>query len=136
MIVIVIVVVLSSAQVLAAAQFGVHNSKRDSFGQSLAIDPWGRIVGECADPQVEGLAIADLDLGAVDTVRTAMPIENVSQNQSSKQTRILGRPVLCPFWFVCFCVCVCVCVFRPSSLDQHRRLGIYGSGGASTASAD
>ena len=32
--------------VIAAAQFGVHNVKRKSFGHSLAVDPWGTIVAD------------------------------------------------------------------------------------------
>lgn len=33
-----------SSQVIAAAQAGWHNEKRESFGDTLIIDPWGRIV--------------------------------------------------------------------------------------------
>jgi predicted amidohydrolase len=31
-------------QVIAAAQAGRHNEKRESFGDALVIDPWGRII--------------------------------------------------------------------------------------------
>lgn len=32
-------------QVIAAAQGGKHNDKRESYGDSLIIDPWGSVVG-------------------------------------------------------------------------------------------
>jgi predicted amidohydrolase len=32
-------------QVIAAAQAGIHNDKRESYGDTLIIDPWGTIVG-------------------------------------------------------------------------------------------
>lgn len=32
-------------QVIAAAQAGKHNDKRESYGDTLIIDPWGTIVG-------------------------------------------------------------------------------------------
>lgn len=32
-------------QVIAAAQTGKHNDKRESFGETLIIDPWGTIIG-------------------------------------------------------------------------------------------
>lgn len=31
-------------QVIAAAQAGTHNDKRESYGDTLIIDPWGTIV--------------------------------------------------------------------------------------------
>lgn len=31
--------------VIAAAQYGVHNPSRSSWGESLAFDPWGRQLG-------------------------------------------------------------------------------------------
>lgn len=32
-------------QVIAAAQAGKHSEKRESYGDTLIIDPWGTIVG-------------------------------------------------------------------------------------------
>ena len=32
-------------QVIAAAQAGKNNDKRESYGDSLIIDPWGTVVG-------------------------------------------------------------------------------------------
>ena len=59
------------AWVVAPAQWGRHNEKRESFGHTLVIDPWGTIVGERADG--DGVVIADLDGAAVAKRRTQMP---------------------------------------------------------------
>ena len=32
-------------QVIAAAQAGKNNDKRESYGDSIIIDPWGTVVG-------------------------------------------------------------------------------------------
>lgn len=35
--------------VLAAAQIGQHNLKRETYGHALAVDPWGTIVAQCGE---------------------------------------------------------------------------------------
>ena len=57
--------------VIAAAQTGQHNEKRQSYGHSLIIDPWGTILAEIPDD--EGLAIAEIDLEALAERRRQMP---------------------------------------------------------------
>ena len=47
--------------VIAAAQAGVHNEKRESFGDSIVIDPWGDIIARLDDPLATGIAVAELD---------------------------------------------------------------------------
>ena len=59
------------AWVVAAAQWGSHNEKRESFGHSMIVDPWGTIVGERADG--DGVVVATLDGAAVARRRTQMP---------------------------------------------------------------
>lgn len=61
--------------VLAPAQTGSHvsgsGSPRRTFGHSLAVSPWGEILGDAgADP---GLLVVDLDLAAVDEARARVP---------------------------------------------------------------
>jgi predicted amidohydrolase len=57
--------------VFAAAQGGHHENGRDTFGHSLVIDPWGRVV---AEGDVEpGIVIADVDPAAVAAARTRIP---------------------------------------------------------------
>ena len=57
--------------VLAAAQGGHHENGRDTYGHSLVIDPWGRVVAEAGiDP---GVIIADIDLSQVAGARRKIP---------------------------------------------------------------
>jgi predicted amidohydrolase len=57
--------------VFAAAQGGLHENKRETFGHSLIIDPWGAVLAEGGiDP---GVFIAEIDPAKVDTARKAIP---------------------------------------------------------------
>ena len=62
----------TGAFVLAAAQGGLHEDGRATWGRSLIVDPWGRVLAQAEDdaPQV---VVADLDLAEVDRVRAAIP---------------------------------------------------------------
>ena len=60
--------------VIAAAQAGRHNAKRESYGHSLIIDPWGRVAGRLDDPLATGIAVAEIDLQYLASVRERMPI--------------------------------------------------------------
>ena len=71
--------------VIAAAQAGRHNEKRESYGHSLIIDPWGAVVARLADPLATGVAVADIDLAALQDIRTRMPVA---------EHRLLGRPAV------------------------------------------
>ena len=71
--------------VIAAAQAGKHNHKRESYGHSLIIDPWGRVVGRQSDPMATGIAVAPIDLDYLESVRQKMPM---------KAHRELGRSCL------------------------------------------
>lgn len=58
--------------VLAAAQCGQHNEKRYSFGHSMLVDPWGRIVAHLEDQP--GVLVADLDLDLLAAIRRDLPV--------------------------------------------------------------
>ena len=60
--------------VIAAAQAGRHNEKRESYGHSLIIDPWGRVIGTLDDPLATGIAVAEIDMQQLAGVRERMPI--------------------------------------------------------------
>ena len=64
---------------IAAAQAGKHNEKRESYGHSIIIDPWGAIVGKLEDPLATGIATAEIDLKHLQQIRTRMPIVNHRQ---------------------------------------------------------
>jgi len=57
--------------VLAAAQGGEHPSGRRTWGDSMIIDPWGRIVARKAKGQ--GVVVADMDLDLLADIRTRLP---------------------------------------------------------------
>jgi len=57
--------------VFAAAQGGTHENGRETFGHSLAIDPWGRVLAEGGvEPAV---VLADVDLAAIAGARARIP---------------------------------------------------------------
>ncbi|XP_055811358.1 deaminated glutathione amidase, chloroplastic/cytosolic [Solanum dulcamara] len=60
--------------VIAAAQAGKHNEKRESYGDTLIIDPWGTIVGRLSDRSSTGITVADIDFSLIDLVRAKMPV--------------------------------------------------------------
>jgi len=61
----------NGAFVLAAAQGGRHENGRDTFGHSLVVDPWGRILAEGgAEP---GVVMAEIGPAAVAAARARIP---------------------------------------------------------------
>jgi deaminated glutathione amidase len=59
------------AYVAAAAQGGTHPSGRRTWGQTIAIDPWGQVLGQLA--QGPGVVLADLDPATVVQRRAQLP---------------------------------------------------------------
>lgn len=57
--------------VAASAQGGTHPNGRQTWGQSLLIDPWGAIAAQQA--QGAGVVCADLDFARLNAVRTQLP---------------------------------------------------------------
>ena len=57
--------------VLAANQHGTAAPEFSSWGHSMIVDPWGRVLGSV--PGGDGHAIADLDLGELRAVRERLP---------------------------------------------------------------
>ncbi|MGZ4199400.1 MAG: carbon-nitrogen hydrolase family protein [Thermoleophilia bacterium] len=58
--------------VVAAAQTGRHNEKRDTNGHAMIVDPWGTVVAQC--PDGTGIAVAELDLSFLQQVRVRIPV--------------------------------------------------------------
>lgn len=59
------------AYVLAPAQGGLHENQRHTWGRSMLIDPWGRIVS--ALEQGPGVVLGDIDAARLQEVRTQLP---------------------------------------------------------------
>ena len=62
----------TGACVVAAAQGGHHEDGRDTYGHSLVIGPWGKVIAE-ADHADPGVVIADIDLDEVELARARIP---------------------------------------------------------------
>jgi nitrilase len=57
--------------VIAAAQGGVHENGRRTFGHSMVIDPWGQVLNVL--PEGEGVVLAELDPARIAQVREQLP---------------------------------------------------------------
>lgn len=61
--------------VIAAGQVGSHNEKRTSYGHSMVVDPWGRVIaelpGEGTEPEI---AVIDIDLEYQEKIQREMPL--------------------------------------------------------------
>ena len=70
--------------VVAAAQAGRHEDGRSTFGHSLVVDPWGKILLDMGD--APGLGFAEIDPAQVDEVRSRLP--------AVRHRRPVGEPLL------------------------------------------
>src|SRR5262245_23775976 len=61
----------NGAFVLAAAQGGRHENGRETFGHSLAVDPWGRVL--CEGGTEPGMVLAKIDTAEVAAARAKIP---------------------------------------------------------------
>ncbi|CAN5284504.1 carbon-nitrogen hydrolase family protein [soil metagenome] len=61
----------TGAYVIAAAQGGSHEDGRETFGHSLIVDPWGKVLVEAA--REPGFFIAEIDPDASATARARIP---------------------------------------------------------------
>jgi deaminated glutathione amidase len=62
----------SQCFVIAAAQWGCHNDKIETYGHSLIIDPWGTVLADAGEG--EKLIVADLDLSMIAVVRDSIKL--------------------------------------------------------------
>jgi nitrilase len=58
--------------VIAAAQGGLHENGRRTFGHSLVVDPWGEVVA-CRRDDGEGIVVAELRRDRIADVRRQLP---------------------------------------------------------------
>jgi predicted amidohydrolase len=62
----------AGAFVVAAAQTGVHADGRATFGHSLVIDPWGKVLLDMGE--TAGIGMVDIDPDQVAAVRARVPV--------------------------------------------------------------
>ena len=57
--------------VVAAAQVGRHEDGRETYGHSLIVDPWGKVLLDMGD--MPGVGFADIEPAQVEEVRSRLP---------------------------------------------------------------
>jgi len=57
--------------VIAAAQGGLHENGRRTFGHSMVVDPWGKVLNVL--PEGEGVVLADVEPERITSVRAQLP---------------------------------------------------------------
>jgi predicted amidohydrolase len=62
----------NGAFVIAAAQGGLHEDGRETYGHSLIVDPWGKILAE-ADHDEPGVIVAEIDTALSGEARKKIP---------------------------------------------------------------
>lgn len=61
--------------VIAPAQTGIHHGKRETYGHTMIIDPWGKVLA--LRENNPGIALADLDRRDLQDIRNKLPaLEN------------------------------------------------------------
>jgi predicted amidohydrolase len=61
----------NQAYVVAPAQFGPNVHGFSDYGNSMIVDPWGRVLGRASDQ--EGVVMAPVDLHYLDRIRNDLP---------------------------------------------------------------
>ncbi len=62
----------TGSYIIAAAQGGHHEDGRETFGHSMIVDPWGRILAEAE--REPGIIVADIDPAMSETTRARIPV--------------------------------------------------------------
>jgi len=62
----------NGAFLIAAAQGGVHEDGRETFGHSMIVDPWGKVLAS-AGRSGEAVIVAEIDVEFVRAARTRVP---------------------------------------------------------------
>ena len=68
------------AYVVAPGQYGKHPDDRMTYGHSLIVDPWGKVLAEAAD--CEGIVTAEIDPGLPGKLRSEFPALANRQRQA------------------------------------------------------
>lgn len=75
--------------VIAAAQIGFHNPKRQSYGHAMIVDPWGKILIESNNnPDIVQCLTTTIDLNKINDIRERMPCLNHRRNEVYTLTTI------------------------------------------------
>jgi predicted amidohydrolase len=78
----------NGAFVISAAQAGVHEDGRETYGHSMIVDPWGKVLA-VAGGAGEAIVMADIDVGAVAAARAKIPnLKNARDFELSMQPEL------------------------------------------------
>jgi predicted amidohydrolase len=58
---------------VGACQGGTHSTGRKTYGRSIIVDPWGKVISEKTE-NTPGIIYADIDLDEVKKVRKVLPV--------------------------------------------------------------
>lgn len=83
----------NGAFVVAAAQGGRHEDGRETFGHSLIIDPWGRILAE-ADHDEPGVIVTEIDTAASAAARAKIPNLKNAREFAVRSLEAADQPAL------------------------------------------
>lgn len=61
----------NGAFMISAAQAGLHEDGRETYGHSIIVDPWGKVLAEAGNEP--GIIMAEIDLAAVSDARGKIP---------------------------------------------------------------
>jgi len=61
----------NGAFMISAAQAGLHEDGRETYGHSIIVDPWGKVLAEAGNEP--GIIMAEIDLAAVRDARGKIP---------------------------------------------------------------
>jgi predicted amidohydrolase len=76
--------------VVAANQGGRHSKKLSTWGETMIVDPWGKVLAKVV--KGKGIAIADLDISYVDRVRANIPMREhreAAKKRAVKMTQLI-----------------------------------------------
>tara|TARA_R110002020_G_scaffold143828_6_gene316463 strand:- start:2543 stop:3403 length:861 start_codon:yes stop_codon:yes gene_type:complete len=76
----------NGAFVISAAQGGLHEDGRETYGHSMIVDPWGRVIAE-AEGDEPGIIVATLALDQVKAARAKIP-----NLKNARSYRVEGDP--------------------------------------------
>ena len=90
--------------VIASAQVGKHNEKRASYGHSMVVDPWGKILLDLNE-ESPVFRVVDIDLDYLDEVRHSMPISKSFRNDLYIQLPLTKSIQNINFYLMYFMLC-------------------------------
>jgi len=80
----------NGAFMISAAQGGLHEDGRETFGHSIIVDPWGKVLAE-ADHDEPGVIVAEIDTSLSSAARKKIP--NLRNAREFGVAKVSAHPV-------------------------------------------